>query len=161
MSDVAASFRAFVFLDRKQAREGLSPSELVRWAALKRELSGDGAAEHANERASLRVPARLRVSFASLGELGHALITNLSRGGVFVATDAALEIGTRLTLRLHVDEPGRDLEVQTEVASRNLGPKGDPRSGLGLRFVDAEPATRRELDALYERALEAAGIARR
>jgi hypothetical protein len=89
VSDVAASFRAFVFLDRKQAREGLSPSEFERWNALKRELSRefipDTDEERANQRASLRLPTRLRVSFASLGELGQALITNLSRGGVWKA----------------------------------------------------------------------------
>jgi len=164
MSDVAASFRAFVFLDRKQAREGLSPSELARWAALKRELSrelsGDGDEERVNQRASLRLPAKLRVSFASLGELGQALITNLSRGGVFVATDHRLEMGARYLLRLHVDRPGKDVEVQAEVVSHNLGPKGDPKRGIGLRFADAEAAVRRELDALYERALEAARTGR-
>ena len=165
MSDVAASFRAFVFLDRKQAREGLSPVELQRWMALKRELSrelsGDADDRRVNQRASLRVPAKLRVSFASLGELGQALITNLSRGGVFVATDQLLEIGSRVLLRLHVDDPGRDVEVQAEVVSQNLGPRGDSRRGIGLRFVDAEPAVRKELDALYERALEAARVGRR
>jgi len=160
VSDVAASFRAFLLLDRKQAREGLSPSELARWEALKRalarELSGDGNEEREKQRASLRVPARLRVSFASLDELGQALITNFSRGGVFVAMDHVLEMGTRVTLRLHVDEPGKDVDVLAEVVSQSLGPKGDPKRGMGLRFADAEPAVRRELDALHERALEAA-----
>jgi uncharacterized protein (TIGR02266 family) len=162
VSDAAANFRAFVFLDRKQAREGLSPSELARWTALKRELSrefsGDADTERAHQRGSLRLSTKLRVSFASLGELGQALITNLSRGGVFVATDHVLEIGTRVTLRLHVDQPGKDVEAQAEVVSQNLGPRGDPKRGIGLRFVDAEAAVRRELDALYERALEAARI---
>ena len=165
MSDVAANFRVFVFLDRKQTREGLTPSELARWTALKRELtrelSGDGDEERVNQRDSLRVPARLRVSFASLGELGQALITNLSRGGVFVATDHLLEIGTRVVLRLHVDQPGKDVEVNAEVVSLDLGPRGSPQRGVGLRFVDAEAAVRRELDALYERALEAARTGRR
>jgi uncharacterized protein (TIGR02266 family) len=165
VSDAAANFRAFVFLDRKQAREGLSPSELARWTLLKRELSralsGDGDEKRANQRASLRLPARLRVSFASLGELGQALITNLSRGGVFVATPHLLELGTRVTLRIRVDESGKEVEAQAEVVSQNLGPKGDAKRGVGLRFVDTEPAVRRELDALYERALEAAGIGRR
>jgi uncharacterized protein (TIGR02266 family) len=165
VSDVAAHFRAFVFLDRKQAREGLSAFELARWRALKRELSrelsGDGDAERIAQRASLRLPARLRVSFASLGELGQALITNLSRGGVFVATQHLLEIGMRVTLRLHVDPSGKEVETLAEVVSQNLGPKGDPKRGVGLRFVDTEPGVRKELDALYERALEAAGIGRR
>ena len=160
MGDVAASFRAFVFLDRKQAREGLSPAELARWKALKRELSRELSGfedERADQRGSLRVPVRLRVSFASMGELGHALMTNLSRGGLFVATDLLLEIGTRLVLRLHVEGASKGLEVQAEVVSQGLGPRGDPKRGLGLRFVETEAALRKELDALYERALAAAG----
>jgi uncharacterized protein (TIGR02266 family) len=163
VNGVAASFRAFVFLDRKQAREGLDPAELARWKALKRELGrefGDCDDERADQRGSLRLPVKLRVSFASMGELGQALMTNLSRGGLFVATDLLLEIGTRLTLRLHV-EAGKGLEVEAEVVSQNLGPRGDPRRGLGLRFAEADAALRRQLDALYERALEAAGPRRR
>jgi uncharacterized protein (TIGR02266 family) len=165
VSDVAEKLRAFVFLDRKQAREGLSPAELARWTALKRELgrelSGSRDDERADRRRSLRVPVRLRVSFASLCELGGALITNLSRGGLFVATDHVLEIGERVVLRLQVEEGGKGLEVGTEVVSRNLGPRGDPRRGLGLRFVETEGPVREELDALYERALAAAGPRRR
>ena len=165
MSDVVASFRAFVFLDRKRMREGLTPAELSRWTALKRELArelSDGYDdERADQRASVRVPMKLRVSFASMGELGQALITNLSRGGLFVATDHGLELGTRVVLRLHVEEAGKGIEVQAEVVSRNLGPRGDPRRGLGLRFVEAEGPLRKELDALYERALEAAVSRRR
>jgi len=37
-----------------------------------------------------------------------------------------------------------------------FGLDGGAQIGMGLRFADAEPAVRRELDALYERALEAA-----
>jgi uncharacterized protein (TIGR02266 family) len=94
-------------------------------------------------------------------ELGQALILNLSRGGLFVATDHLLAIGTRLALRLHVEEEGKGLEVQAEVVSQDLGPRGDLRRGLGLRFVEADAALRREIDALYERALEAARPRRR
>jgi uncharacterized protein (TIGR02266 family) len=165
VSDVAARFRAFVFLDRKRAREGLSPAELARWTSLKRqlgrELSGDCDDRRADQRGSLRVPARMRVSFASIGELGQSLMTNLSRGGLFVATELVLEIGTRVTLRLHVGGAEKDLEAQAEVVSLGLGPRGDPKRGLGLRFVETEGAVRRELDALYERALEAAAPRRR
>jgi uncharacterized protein (TIGR02266 family) len=165
MGDVAESFRAFVFLDRKQAREGLSPSELARWKTLKRELSrelsGGCDDERADQRGSLRVPVKLRVSFSSMGELGQALMTNLSRGGLFVATERALEIGARVALRLHVEGAPKGLEVQAEVVSRNLSPRGGPAQGLGLRFVEVEGALRKELDALYERALAAAGPRRR
>jgi hypothetical protein len=60
-----------------------------------------------------------------------------------------------------VEEVGKGIEVQAEVVSRNLGPRGDPRRGLGFRFVETEGPLRKELDALYERALEAAVSRRR
>jgi len=191
VADVGEKFRVFVFLDRKQAREGLAAPELARWQALKHELArelGCDDDERADQRASLRVPVKLRVTFASMGELGQALMTNLSRGGLFVETDHPLEIGTRVVLRLHVEGAGKaaqpprsgpellwssakpsgggppldeaapkGLEVEAEVVSQDLGPRGSPRRGLGLRFVETDVALRRELDALYERALEAAG----
>jgi uncharacterized protein (TIGR02266 family) len=163
--DIAGRFREFVFLDRKRAREPLSPAELTRWTLLKRllgrELHGAHADDRADQRASLRVPAQLRVSFASLGELGEALITNLSRGGLFVATGHPLAIGTRVTLRVQLAGEEKDLEVVAEVVSQNLGPRGTHQRGLGFRFAEVEGEVRRRLDALYERALQAAALRRR
>jgi uncharacterized protein (TIGR02266 family) len=162
VSDIGARFREFVSLDRRRAQEGLSPAELSRWAALKRylgrELAPGLSDERADERGSLRVPARMRVSFASLGQLGHCLMTNLSRGGLFVATDHLLAIGTRVLLRLHVEHEARTLEVPAEVVSQNVGPAAAQQRGIGLRFLDVDPPVRKELDALYERALAAAAL---
>ena len=163
--DIAVRFREFVFLDRKRARESLSPAELARWALLKRllgrELQGAHGDERADQRASLRVPAQMRVSFESLGQLGEALITNLSRGGLFVATDLLLEIGTRVALRIEVAGGEKDVEVVGEVVSRNLSPRGTLQRGLGFRFAEAEGELRKRLDVLYEGALEAAASRRR
>jgi Tfp pilus assembly protein PilZ len=162
--DIAARFREYVFLDRKRAREPLSPAELARWTLLKRHLGrvlqGGPDDERADQRASLRVPAQLRVSFASLGQLGEALITNLSRVGLFVATDHLLELGTRVVLRIELVWEEKDLEVVAEVVSQNLGPRG-PQRGLGFRFAEVEGELRKRLDALYERALLAAVPGRR
>jgi uncharacterized protein (TIGR02266 family) len=162
---IAARFREFVFLDRKLAREPLSLAELSRWTLPKRHLGrvlhGEHADVRADQRASLRVPAQLRVSFESLGQLGDALITNLSRGGLFVATEHLLEIGTRVTLRIQVIGAEKDLEVVGEVVSQNMGPLGTPQRGLGFRFAEVEGELRKQLDALYERALQAAVPRRR
>ena len=86
---------------------------------------------------------RLEASFPSLGELGRSLMTNLSQGGLFIACENRVDIGTHMTLRLHLDDPGDVIEVPVEVVAHDTGPqlRGGVR-GMGIRF----------LDDLYERA---------
>jgi len=161
VKDVASLFRQFVALDRKRAADGLSPDELERWHALKRSLGkkfSPGLTDHrADERASVRVPTRLQVTFRDVGELRKSLLTNLSRGGLFVATDRPAEIGTRLELRIHVENPDRLIVVPAEVVSQNVGPGfSSDHHGMGLRFLEMEDDAKRLVDELYERALEKA-----
>jgi uncharacterized protein (TIGR02266 family) len=163
MDDFYTQFRHFLYLDRKGASEGLSPSELQRWLHLKRMLdqkfSPNTSYEEADRRKSLRVPAKLRVSFTDLGELKASLMINLSRGGVFVATDRPAEIGTRLELRLHIEESGEEIDVPAAVVFRNVGPNlGSGQSGMGLRFLEMKPEVARKIQALYERKLEEAAL---
>ena len=161
MDDFHTQFRQFLYLDRKRAAEGLSPSELRRWLKLKRILnqkfSPNTSYERAERRESVRVPVRLRVSFTNLGELGASLMTNLSRGGVFIATDQPAEIGTRLELRLHIEDTGEEINVPGEVVSQNMGPNFESgQSGMGLRFLEMKPEVARKVEALYERKLKEA-----
>lgn len=127
MKDVAGRFREHVRLDRLQRSAGLSPRDLQRWKLLKRKLnqhfSPGLTTEHADLRESVRVPTRIAVSFSSEGELARSLMTNLSRMGVFLGTPHLQEIGTRFELRIHVDDPPRDLAVPVEVVSHNVGPR--------------------------------------
>ncbi len=44
---------------------------------------------HADRRGSVRVPVKLRVGFATYGELRESLMTNLSRGGLFVSRSSS------------------------------------------------------------------------
>jgi uncharacterized protein (TIGR02266 family) len=162
LPDVVAQFREFIRLDRKHRSGGLTASELERWARLKRglgkEFSPDLSDESADARGSLRIPAKLRVDFASIAELRGMLMTNLSRGGLFVATTHLLEIGTRVTLHIHV-EPGDELlEIPAEVVSQNVGPgfESEP-AGMGLRFLEMDGVVQRRLDDLYDQTLHGAG----
>jgi uncharacterized protein (TIGR02266 family) len=155
---IAARFRQFLYLDRKRAAEGLAPGELRRWLKLKRILNQEfvpgTSLERADRRESVRVPARLRVSFRDLGALRSCLMTNLSRGGVFVETDSPLEIGTRLELRIHVEDSGEQIEVPVEVVSMNARPDvARPQRGMGLRFLELKPDVQAQVAALYERRL--------
>lgn len=160
MADVGALFREYIRLDRKRA-SGLTPDELRRWADYKRRLgkkfAPDLSDERADRRASVRVPVSLKVGFHDLGELRRSLMTNLSRGGLFVADDQPPEIGTRLDLRIQIEDSGREIAVHAEVVSVNVGPQLLPGTrGMGLRFLELDAATEQEISALYERHLAAA-----
>jgi uncharacterized protein (TIGR02266 family) len=156
--DVATRFREYTRLEKKRAKGGLTPAELRRWVAIKRMLShsfspGIGKAR-ADQRASVRVPTRLGVSFATVGEIRRSLMTNLSRGGVFLRTEDLVDLGTRLELCVHIDESGEDIRVRAEVVSHNVGPGfGSDEHGMGLRFLDMDEATQKQIEELYERSL--------
>jgi uncharacterized protein (TIGR02266 family) len=161
MPDIAALFREYMRLDRKRTAGGLTPDELQRWGDYKRRLgkkfSPDLPEGRADRRESVRVPVKLRVGFHDLGELRRSLMTNLSRGGLFVAHDDPPEIGTRLELHIEIEESGKQISVPTEVVSQNVGPQMlAHRRGMGLRFLEMDDATQKEVSALYERELASA-----
>lgn len=158
MSELVAQFREYARLERKRTGVGLTPSELRRWQRLKRSLgrrfSPRLSDERADERGSIRVPTRLHVTFASPGQLRRCWMTNLSRGGVFVATDELADIGTRFELRLEIRETGDELVLPCEVVSHNVGPGFERQSrGMGMRFLELSEEVKKQLDELYEGAL--------
>jgi uncharacterized protein (TIGR02266 family) len=154
--DVASRFREYRRLEKKRAEGDLTAAELRRWIAIKRMLSrsfSPGLSQaHADQRASPRVPTRLGASFGTLGEIRRSLMTNLSCGGVFLRTDDLVDLGTRLELCIHIDESAEDIRVRAEVVSQNVGPGfGSGERGMGLRFLDPDDATRKQIEELYER----------
>jgi uncharacterized protein (TIGR02266 family) len=169
LPDVVAQFREYIRLDRKHRSGGLTPTELERWTLLKRSLgrkfSPGLSDESYDQRSSVRLPAQLRVDFPSIAALRGELMTNLSRGGLFVATTHLLDIGTRVTLHINVESSDERLEIPAEVVSQNVGPRyeSDP-PGMGMRFLDMDEAVERRLEELYEETFHAAagsGVPRR
>ena len=148
----------YLRLERKRSREALTPRELRRWTLLKRALGRylhpNLPHRHADRRQSVRVPIRLAVCFRSEGELVSSYMTNLSRGGLFVATDTPCDIGTRIHLSIEIEESGEKLDLSGQVVSTGMGADLQTgRSGMGVKFLDVSPAARKRLDDLHERAL--------
>ena len=93
----------------------------------------------------------LRVSPLTIGavykkgpQVGQGYVLNLSRGGVFLATDAAFQVGDRLRLRffLPFQLGAVDAEVEVRWRTRDLEERSaDFRSGLGLEFVALDDDT--------------------
>lgn len=149
-----AKFRQFMSLERRRSA-GLSPHEFSTWMELKRALDrafgARGAPSGVEIRATPRVPVTIRVSFDAMGAVGSSLMTNLSRGGLFVPIEHPPDIGTKLELRITIAEPATEIRAVGVVASKNLGPdlRSDQR-GMGIRFADLSSEARRLIDDLYE-----------
>lgn len=152
------AFREYMGLERRRA-EGLSPVELQRWWALRERLDAvfgtlDTKA-HGDRRATPRVPVALAVRFENFAALGPLLMTNLSRGGIFVAMEEPLPIGTVLQLRIRVERPPREVVLAGEVVSLNVGPRLESGArGMGIRFRCETRDEQSAIDSLYEQQVE-------
>jgi uncharacterized protein (TIGR02266 family) len=139
MRDIVSLFREYACLDLRRMDQGISVPELERWALLKgildRKLRGSEKRHELDRRSSKRIATRLRCSYASREELHRASITELATGGVFIATTSPLPIGTKMALRIRIEDTNAEIEVDGVVVSTNLSPDFEPgRKGMGIRF---------------------------
>jgi uncharacterized protein (TIGR02266 family) len=93
-----------------------------------------------NRRSEPRFEAELRVEYHSLDDFVVAYTEDISRGGVFVATDNLLAIGSVVRLNLALPNDGPTVHIIARVAYV-LGPQppeSPKRSGMGMEFLDVE-----------------------
>jgi len=155
-----ARFREYMTLDKRRGSpEGLSVADYQRWVELKSMLSHHfqpgGKGKDQAKRSSVRVPVRLRLGFESYGEIRESLMTNLSRGGLFIATAHPLEMGAVLQLRLRIEESQQEIELEAEVVALNSGPGlKTEECGMGVKFVRLGPDQQKLVNELYERSVQ-------
>ena len=161
MPDMPGLLRAFIALDQRRKTVGLSLTDVVRWSQLKgaldRHFQPGIEEQHAQSRASVRVPLALNVSFESRGEVRECLMTNLSAGGIFVATESPLPIGTPFNLRIRIERTGEEIELSGEVVSVDASADlAEEERGMGIRFVNLNEAQREQVAELSEHAMKKA-----
>ncbi len=161
-SNMPALFREYMTLDRRRAsEEGISVPDYQRWVQLKRMLNSHFQpgvqASHTDRRESVRVPTRLRVGFHSYGEIRESLMTNVSRGGVFISTPDPLPLGATLRLQIRIEESDEVMDVEAEVVSHNTGPGLiTEQLGMGIKFINLSADEEKAVDNLYERSMRRA-----
>lgn len=99
-----------------------------------------------------RYDVRIEVDWSSDENFLFATITDISTMGMFVATPSPAAVGSHIVLRFSPSPGDSDgsasdpddlpIEVRGEVvwATQTTQTKGKP--GMGVRFVDVQPATR-------------------
>ena len=99
----------------------------------------------------IRVPLETPIVFEHEGRHHTARVVNLSKSGVFVASETLLEPGSSLTLFLAGIFGGEEVPLETkgEVAwcTKRGVPEADLPRGMGIRFVDFPPEAEEKLDA--------------
>jgi Tfp pilus assembly protein PilZ len=158
MMRVLPLLRQFRLLERKRSDEGVTPSEYERWNELKLLLSKHVpqsiTPSGGERRKHVRIPSRILVEFSSPGHLKSAVIRNVSRGGLFINTPFAPEIGTKLVLVLSVGAQGEKLEIPCEVVSNNVGDGFSTNNlGMGVRFGVLSDPQRGAVESLFCEAL--------
>ena len=150
VADQIQLFREYADLERKRCGDGVTPLEYLRWLDLDARLSaGRPGAGGDERRLHKRHKTTLRVEFGSVDHFRDAYIRDLSRGGVFVATPFAAEIGTELVLRIRLASSERSYEMPGVVVTNNVGDGFTTRSlGMGVHFRPTNAQQRNDLEEL-------------
>ena len=103
-----------------------------------------------NKRASPRVDADFTLRFETVDQLALAYGTEISTGGMFLATNEPLPVGRELRVRLVMPETLTEITMRARVVhSRSQGEAdvtGLP-AGMGVSFVELDAAARARLEA--------------
>jgi len=99
--------------------------------------------EEKDRRKHARLSIAVAVDFNSHHNFYSSRTRDISAGGLFVETDAALPIGTLLGVDLKFLK--KHLRVECEVMWALT--EGDKAVGVGLRFVELRPAARKGIEA--------------
>jgi len=91
--------------------------------------------------------------FASIEEFITEYVSNISKSGVFIRTDAPLPIGTRVVLRFTVIvDDFETIEGEGEVV-RVVEPEASAHAGMGVVFTRLDDASAALLGRLLTRTL--------
>jgi uncharacterized protein (TIGR02266 family) len=109
---------------------------------------------HADKpRAYPRVPARLRVGWTSSRDFLSAYSQNISRGGIFIATDDPPALREILELSVELPDGLPPVKTRAEVVRRVTAAEARRSGGVagaGFQFIDAGDDFRERLDACIE-----------
>ncbi len=101
-------------------------------------------------RENTRYPMELavRVRCETWSDYLELYTTNLSRGGVFVASQMSAPIGSEMTVELSLPNKNT-LSLRAEVVHLTGEDSGDSRPpGMGLMFIDLDQETRKAIEAM-------------
>src|SRR5262245_55238988 len=93
---------------------------------------------------SVNAPRVAHDATVDLGARGRARAVNLSTEGIFVTSEAALNPGEQVHLKVNLHDGASPLDVEAEVVRR-------ADDGMGLRFKQLDDVGRRRIQRLVQK----------
>jgi uncharacterized protein (TIGR02266 family) len=133
------------FYEHLMSRSGLSLPEASP------RFSSEDIRQRLGARDRIRVPVETPIVFEHEDRYHTARVVNLSKSGLFVASETLLETGARLTLYLACLGGGDEEFIETKGdvvwCTKRGVPEADLPRGMGIRFVDFSRKAQDKLDA--------------
>ncbi len=142
--DLAALVERLDDLEGRRTPVGWTPDDAVIKAALERRVLElvAGAHEASRRLASRSLPCDLAVNLRTKEDSSEARLRMIAVGGVLLATEMELPVGTHV----HVQISGRSEEHGLHVRGQVAWQESEPVAGLGISFAEQpSPAHERRL----------------
>ncbi|MGH0036043.1 MAG: PilZ domain-containing protein [Myxococcota bacterium] len=137
-------------IDRRRTSEGITPLEYLRFLDLRRRLERHMGPAAAGEGSEKSRTSRILIEFRSPASLARARIRNVNRGGLFLSTPFAPDLGTQFELRVRVKSTGDELLLPCEVVSNHVGDDFSTQDlGMGVQFGVLDPKVKGRLEKLF------------
>jgi len=163
--------REFLELNAIRRKRSLSAQEVGQWLQLKQDIeqllfSHPPALQ--DQRKSIRIRnLKFPAEFENGMEKKEAMVTEVSEGGLFIATQDPLPVGTQLPLSLNIPNvfvdalgwDGQQINLEAQVVFTNVGHSFGEKafSGMGLKLVeDLNSETQKRWFAFIDLLLEEA-----
>lgn len=111
-----------------------------------------------NKRTVPRVDADFTIRFETVDQLALAYGTEISTGGMFLATNDPLPVGRELRVRLVLPETLTEITMRARVAHRRTPAEADAAglpAGMGVSFVALDAATLAQLEGFVADRMQA------
>ena len=97
-----------------------------------------------------RIEATVKVAYTSVDELFTEFTRDINEGGLFIATNSPLELGSQVSLQFQI--PDTDESVRADGIVMWTRPEGsDEEAGMGIEFDDLAPEEREKINEVVRR----------
>ncbi|MBS1234321.1 MAG: type pilus assembly PilZ [Nitrospirae bacterium] len=103
-----------------------------------------------DERSEDRLHATLKVSYDSYHDFIIEYTKDVSKGGIFINTKRHHKINDIVDLSLNVPGFDKPLKIKGEVIHIKIQNVPDEEAGIGVKFVDIDPESRKALIAFMK-----------
>ena len=110
----------------------------------------NAAPPEAERRTASRADLVIRVSYSSVDEIFSEFARNINEGGMFIETDNPHAVGAEVSIHFSLPGCDRPIAASGRVAWVSQGGPDEP-AGMGLRFEQLDPATRRRINELVRK----------